>query len=90
MLVMADIVEHRFAVARTFQGGQHLIYVITCFDYSAGMARLIVYFKAYDIRIVFVSITCIRIHVAYKSSNILFLCSNSFSIVVNGTFIIMG
>lgn len=36
MLVMADIVEHRFAVACTFQGGQHLIYVITRFDYSAG------------------------------------------------------
>ena len=90
MLVMADIVEHRFAVACTFQGGQHLIYVITRFDYSAGLARLVVYFKAYDIRIVFVSITCIRIHVAYKSSNILFLCSNSFSIAMNGTFIIMG
>ena len=53
------------------------------------MARLVIYFKAYDIRIVFVSIACIRIHVAYKSSNILFLCSNSFSIAMNGTFIIM-
>ena len=90
MLVMTDIVEHRFAVACTFQGGQHLIYVITRLSNSAGMARLIVYFKAYDIRIVFVSITCIRIHMAYKSSNILFLCSNSFYITMNSTFIIMG
>ena len=90
MLVMTDIVEHRFAVACTFQGGQHFIYVITRLSNSAGMARLIVYFKAYDIRIVFVSITCIRIHMTYKSSNILFLCSNSFYITMNSTFIIMG
>jgi len=89
MLVMADIVEHRFAVACTFQGGQHLIYVTTRSGYSARMARFVVYFKTYDIRIVFVSIASIRIHVAYKSSNILFLCSNSFYITMNSTFIIM-
>ena len=89
MLVMTDIVKHRFAVACTLQGGQHLIYIITRLSNSAGMARLVVYFKAYDIRIVFVSITCIRIHVAYKGSNILFLRNNCFSIAMNGTFIIM-
>ena len=67
--LMADIVEHWFAYLWTFQGGQHLI---SCASTTMPMARPDSCFKAYDIRIVFVSITCIRIHVAYKSSNSFF------------------